>query len=97
MVGLFRFKGFDAVTEIHELIGFAAEAEASMPWRITFACGLRDFRLKAWEAAEQSFAETLKYRPEDGPAKFYLEIIIPEYRAASLPPEWAGEIELKEK
>jgi adenylate cyclase len=96
MVGLFRFKGFDAVTEVHELIGLAAEPQASLPWRKAFACGLRDFRLREFGAAEQSFTETLKHRPEDGAARFYLEII-PEYRTASLPPEWAGEIELKEK
>ena len=96
LVGLFRFKGFDAVTEVHELVGLAAEAQASLPWRMAFACGLRDFRLREFGAAEQSFTETLKQRPEDGPARFYLEII-PEYRTASLPPGWAGEIELKEK
>jgi adenylate cyclase len=95
-VGLFKFKGFDAVMEIYELIGVAAEAQASQLWRNAFACGLRDFRLRAWGAAEQSFAETLKHRPEDGPAKFYLKII-PGYRDARLPSDWAGEIELTEK
>ena len=96
MVGHFRFKGFDGVMEIHELIGLAVEAQASQAWREAFARGLHHFQRRAFEAAEQSFIETLGHHPGDGPARFYLEKI-PEFRAASLSPEWVGEIELREK
>ena|ERR1035441_3654370 len=95
-VGHFNFVGSQAVMEVKELIGGGAEVEASQVWRNAFACGLRDFRLRAWGAAEQRFAETLKHRPDDGPAKFYREWNR-KFRENPPPAWWTGVIELTEK
>ncbi len=95
-LGLFRFKGFDAVVEVHEVLGAAADAESSKAWREAFARGLHHFQRRSFDAAEAAFKDTLAVRPDDGPAQFYLERVR-ELREAALPREWAGEIELKEK
>jgi adenylate cyclase len=96
LVGHFRFKGFDQVTEIYELIGSSVSEKETQPWRDAFANALSRFQRQAFAEAETGFRQTLEIRPDDGPSKFYLD------RAAQLrahPPEqgWLGEIDLREK
>lgn len=100
-VGQFRFKGFDQVAEVHELLGPIAPEPA---WLIEFRAALRHFQRRAWDAAEAGFRRVIATRPQvngtgeagDGPSEFYLKQI--EYLRAHPPhAEWLGEVELREK
>lgn len=96
MVGYFRLKGFDHVVEVHEVLAFTAEAEASAVWRRSFGMGLHHFVRRDFEAAERAFRDTLAARPGDGPTWYYLHTLS-TLRTVVLPRDWAGEIDLKEK
>ncbi|MBI3881085.1 MAG: adenylate/guanylate cyclase domain-containing protein [Verrucomicrobia bacterium] len=95
LAGHFKFKGFDKVVEVYELIP-TAEKEPSAAWRESFARGLHQFQRKAFDAAELAFRQTLELRPDDGPARFYLDQIA-ELKQQQLPADWAGEIDLRGK
>jgi adenylate cyclase len=94
--GRFRLKGFEKAVEVHELVASADQAEPTRPWRETFAEALRLFQQGQFAAADKGFFRTLKLHPGDGPARFYLEKI-EELRLHPPPPDWSGEVELKEK
>jgi adenylate cyclase len=96
LAGHFKFKGFDQVVEVHELIGPLAEAEATRVWREAFGDALSRFQRKAFADAEAGFHETLKLRPDDGPSQFYLKQIA-QLRLHPPPGDWVGEIDLQEK
>jgi adenylate cyclase len=96
LVGHFKFKGFDSVVEIYELISFAECGEATQSWREAFAKGLWSFQRKLFTEAEAHFQRTLVLRPEDGPAKYYLQKTA-ELKSKSLSQEWMGEIDMEEK
>lgn len=96
LVGHFRFKGFDQVVQVHELIGGLEAHSETESWREIFETALHRFQRSAFDEAERGFCETLKSKPNDGPSKFYLERIR-ELRLRSLPSDWAGEIDLREK
>jgi adenylate cyclase len=95
-VGLFRLKGFERAVPIYELVGLPEDAAATLPWREAFAEGLTYFKKHNLEEAEAAFQRTLTLRPEDGPSKFYIEMIA-ELKDKPAPAQWTGEIELKEK
>lgn len=95
-VGSFRFKGFDAVVEVVELLDRRTVETPNLPWLEPFAWGLHHFQRQNFDAAESTFKDVLKLRPDDGPAKFYLERVA-EFRRDPPPRHWAGEIELREK
>jgi adenylate cyclase len=94
--GHFRLKGFEKVVEVHQVIGLRDHVAESKAWRETFEQALREFQRKDFDAAETGFCRTLKLRPGDGPARFYLHQIA-ELRAHPPAPDWAGVIELKDK
>ena len=94
--GRFRLKGFEKAVEVHELIGVAAEAEATRPWREAFAEALKRFQQRDFTAAEAGFRRTLELHPNDGPAQFYLARL-DEFSQHATPADWTGEVELKEK
>ncbi|PYL01792.1 MAG: hypothetical protein DME19_00365 [Verrucomicrobia bacterium] len=94
--GHFRLKGFEKTVGVYELLGFREEAEATRLWREPFENALREFRQGNFDAAEAGFRCTLERRPDDGPAKFYLHQIA-ELRVHPPAPDWAGEVELKDK
>jgi adenylate cyclase len=96
MIGHFRFKGFDGVFEVHEILGGGELAQATQIWRDTFARGVHQFQRRVFPAAEQAFQQTLELRPNDGPSQFLLACIA-ELRKAPLSPDWAGEIDLDQK
>ena len=96
LIGHFKFKGFDQVVEVHEMIGTMELDEASRPWRQTFATALNRFQRKAFADAEDEFRKTLALRPDDGPSRFYLDRIR-ALQAAPPPTEWFGEVDLREK
>jgi len=94
--GHFQLKGFEKAVEVYELLGFRDEVESTKPWCETFENALREFQRRNFDAAEAGFRCTLEMRPSDGPTKFYLRQI-DELRVHPPAPDWAGEIELKEK
>ncbi len=95
-LGSFRLKGFEKAVEVHELISEQDTAETSQSWRESFAQGLDAWRKRSWEEAIAAFRRTLELKPEDGPARFYLDRI---EDLQSHPPAggWNGIVELKEK
>ncbi|MEK7675511.1 MAG: adenylate/guanylate cyclase domain-containing protein [Verrucomicrobiota bacterium] len=95
-LGRFRLKGFAKAVDVHELIALPEQAETSRPWRDAFAETLQAFREKKFDAAEAGFKRVLEIHPGDGPAKFYLKHLH-ELHVESLPADWSGEVELKEK
>jgi adenylate cyclase len=96
LIGHFRFKGFDGVFEVHEILGGSELAQATQPWRETFARAVHHFHRRSFPAAETALRETLELRPNDGPSQFLLERIS-ELRGAQLSSDWAGEIDLDQK
>jgi len=110
LVGHVQVKGFARVIEVYELLGPRDVAEMTRPWREKFAEALQCFRKRQFDAAEKAFRETIRLRQqiegasaregrsptEDGPSLFYLNAIA-ELRLHPPPPEWIGEVAMKEK
>ena len=96
LVGNFRFKGFEKSLEVYELISTTEGGESSEPWRRTFEQAWLHFQRRQFPEAAAGFRETLRLRPNDGPALYYLGKI-DEFQTRALPAEWRGEIELAEK
>jgi adenylate cyclase len=92
LVGYFKFKGIESITEIYEIVGLKENEAQYSALRDTFADGLSLFMRRQWDGAEEIF----KKMSEDGPAKFYLDRI-KELRVIPPPYDWTGWIELKEK
>jgi adenylate cyclase len=95
-LGLFRLKGFEKAVAVHELTGAPEQEAESRELRERFASALDKFAKKDFAGAEESFRRVQELNGGDGPTEFYLEQI-PEIRAADLPPDWKGEITLKDK
>jgi adenylate cyclase len=95
-LGLFRLKGFERAVPVYELLAFLEKEAESRPLRERFATALDKLAKKEFAGAEEAFRRVQEINPDDGPAEFYLEQI-PELRADNLPPEWKGEITLKDK
>lgn len=95
-VGSFQLKGFAQPVEVHELVGWPGDAEATRPWREAFAGALAEFTAARLEAAEAGFRRTLELRPDDGPSLFYLSRL-EELRGRPLPENWTPYTILREK
>jgi adenylate cyclase len=95
-LGLFRLKGFEKAVEVYELMAFPADAAYSAPLRERFAAALDKLAKREFAGAEEAFLRVLEINRKDGPTEFYLEQI-PDLRIADLPPDWKGEITLKDK
>jgi adenylate cyclase len=95
-LGLFRLKGFEKAVAVHELVDRAHAEAKSRELRQRFAEALTLLSKKDFDGADAAFHHVLKISPEDGPSKFYLEQI-EELRSNGLPPDWKGEIILKDK
>lgn len=94
--GRFKLKGFEAAVEVHELVGWPAEAEATRAWREAFAAALAHFQRGDFSSAIEGFQRTLNLRPGDGPSNFYMDRIT-DLMAKPLAAGWGGEIQLTEK
>jgi adenylate cyclase len=95
-LGLFRLKGFEKAVAVYELLGYPAKEADTRPLRESFAVALDQFTKRSFAAAEAAFNSLVQSNGRDGPSKFYLEQIA-ELREADLPPDWKGEITLKDK
>jgi adenylate cyclase len=95
-LGLFRLKGFEKAVAVYELTAFPEKEAESRPLREGFAAALDKFSKREFAGAEAAFRHVLETSPGDGPAEFYLEQI-QELQRAELPPDWKGEITLKDK
>jgi adenylate cyclase len=95
-LGLFRLKGFEKAVAVYELTAFPDKEAESRPLRERFAAALDKFSKRQFAGAEEAFRRVLEISPNDGPSGFYLEQI-QELRLAELPPDWKGEITLRDK
>ena len=95
-LGLFRLKGFEKAVHVYELVDRPENGERTSELRQRFAQALELFRKKDFAGAEAAFRRILESNPQDGPCKFFLEHI-EHLHSEELPPEWKGEITLKEK
>lgn len=95
-LGRFKLKGFEAAVEVHELVGWSAEADATRAWREAFAAALADFQRGDFNSALEGFQRTLVLRPGDGPSNFYLDRL-EDLIARPIPRGWKGEVQLTEK
>jgi adenylate cyclase len=96
LIGYFRLKGIDRVIEAYELLA-AADEGVTRPagWEI-FARALHHFQRQDFETAESLFKQALALLVDDGPSRFYLELI-PRLRQTPPGTEWAGEVDMKSK
>ncbi|MGD1084592.1 MAG: adenylate/guanylate cyclase domain-containing protein [Verrucomicrobiota bacterium] len=95
-LGLFRLKGFEKAVEVYELLDPPEDAEKTRELRERFEQARTLFVKKDFAAAEAAFRRVLELSPKDGPSKFYLEQI-EHFHSEELPPDWKGDITLKEK
>jgi adenylate cyclase len=96
LVGHFKFKGFDRMCEVYELISTVETGSASQSWREMFEKALWHFRRQQFDEAAEGLQKTLLLRPGDGPSRYYLARIA-ELQSRGVPQEWMGEIDLQEK
>jgi adenylate cyclase len=95
-LGLFRLKGFEKAVSVHELLDRPEDGERTSDLRRRFDLARELFGKKDFAGAEAAFRRVLETTPKDGPSKFYLEQI-EHLRSEELPPDWKGEITLKDK
>jgi len=95
-LGSFRLKGFESLVEVHELVGWPEELEATRGWRERFAQALANYEQRNLELAIIGFRQVLGLKPGDGPAQFYLKQI-EERQKESAPDLWATHTVLREK
>jgi adenylate cyclase len=95
-LGNFQLKGFEKSIGVYELVGAPEKATDVQPLLEAFAAALKLFQQRKFNEAEIAFRKVLEIEPKDGPSKFYLKQIT-ELREQTLPEDWNGEVELKEK
>ena len=87
---LVRVKGKEKPVSLFELMGLKGDSVDGLEDFIrVFEDGLRSYRSQEWDAADARFQEALRMRPEDGPARLYLERVC-RNREVPPPPEWDG-------
>jgi adenylate cyclase len=95
-LGRFQLKGFERAVEVHELLAVGGGNIESASLHGEFQSALRAFHHRDFAGAEKLIRQIQELHPNDGPTKFYLKHI-EEIRGHDLPPDWNGEVELKEK
>ena len=71
---LVRVKGKNEPVEVFELLGEGVPRPA---WLDPFEAGVRAYRGRSFPAAQKAFEDVLRARPDDGPARGYLERLKP--------------------
>jgi hypothetical protein len=82
--------------EVYELLGRPDQASETREMRDRFARALEKFTKRDFSGAAEDFRCALNILPEDKSPIFYLDLI-EELRSTQLPPDWNGEIILKDK
>lgn len=95
-LGRFQLKGFEKSVPVYKLVGDRQPAAAAPGWHREFEEALRLFQQRDFSPAERAFERVLESAPNDPTTLFYLKHL-PEVRDATLPANWSGEVELKEK
>lgn len=96
-MGKFILKGFEKSVDVYELLGEkSAFNSADSEWIKDFEKGVSHFQKGDFYVARQFFQKTLEVKRNDGPSLFYLREI-DELEKTGIPPNWRGEIEIKEK
>jgi adenylate cyclase len=72
---------------IYELLGEAASGAPD--WLAAFAEGLKNYRGRHWDRAEACFLEVLRLKPDDPPARLFLNRI-KHFRLEPPPGSWSG-------
>jgi adenylate cyclase len=73
-LGLFQLKGKDEATEVYEVLGERREGSTEPTRLAPFTIALEAFQGHDLLMAKQGFENVLERWPEDGPAKFFLEL-----------------------
>lgn len=94
-LGRFQLKGFEKSVEVYELVGMRDSAQ-SPPWHGEFDEALRLFQQRDFSAAGIAFQRVLEVAGDDHTTQFYVKHLT-EVRDQTLPENWSGEVELKEK
>ncbi|HUH65788.1 MAG TPA: adenylate/guanylate cyclase domain-containing protein, partial [Syntrophales bacterium] len=68
-----RVKGKKLPVKIYELVGDRKDAEAWQKAASPFEEGLAKYRQRQWDGAIASFRKVLEVRPDDAPAKLYID------------------------
>ena len=95
--GRFLLKGKAQPIEVHELLCRMEECdEEQTRAHAIFAEGLRGFRRRCWDEAEDKFRQSIETQRKDNLARFYLNLC-EQYK--KIPPEesWEGVIPMEEK
>ncbi len=85
-----RVKGKERPVRIFELLGEKGDAARWQAFAVPFERGLARYRACQWDEAIRDFNEVLEIKPDDGPARLYIERC--EAFKACPPPEgeWDG-------
>ena len=95
-LGLFRLKGFEKAVRVYELMDRLENGDKSHELRQRFDQARDLFSKKDFPAAQSAFRRVLEINPKDGPSAFYLDHL-QDFKPGELPPDWKGEITLKDK
>jgi adenylate cyclase len=96
-LGSFRLLGKTQPLLIYELVGRMGQVDAQERERCAlFAVGLQAFRAKRWREAAEVFQSVLARFADDGPSRYYLELIERHARESPVTP-WDGVIDAGQK
>lgn len=96
-VGCFVLAGKSHAVRIYELLGRKEDADDRLlSLCAVFSRGLEAFRRQSWEKALRLFGECRSIGGEDGPSRFYMEIVR-GYMASPPAVDWEGSISLDRK
>lgn len=85
-----RVKGKENFVTIFEVAGYAGNAGKRMVESFDiFHEGLRAYRNRDWDRAEELFKKTIEINPSDGPSDLYLKRI-DKFRLSHPPDDWNG-------
>jgi adenylate cyclase len=92
-----RVVGINEPVRLYEIIDEASQTAAEMKEAVeVFHSGLTWFEKKDWGRATKDFGTVLRMRPDDGPAKKYLQRCI-DYKTKPPADTWDGVFNLSEK
>jgi adenylate cyclase len=92
-----RVVGINEPVRLYEIIDEASQTPADLKEAVdVFHSGLAWFEKKDWGRASKDFSTVLRMRPDDGPAKKYLQRCV-EYKTKPPVDTWDGVFNLSEK